>query len=103
MRILKLERMLEEKEPDARRLHEIVDAIIAEARCDEAAGVRKDKVLFVDWNTGEESFRDMQLMSHCKHGIITNSTFGWWGAYFIQNPEKITISPLAEINTTYHC
>ena len=46
MRILKLERMLEEKEPDARRLHEIVDAIIAEARCDEAAGVRKDKVLF---------------------------------------------------------
>lgn len=63
----------------------------------------KDKVLFVDWNTGEESFRDMQLMSHCKHGIITNSTFGWWGAYFIQNPEKITISPLAEINTTYHC
>lgn len=63
----------------------------------------KDKVYFVDWNTGEESYRDMQLMSHCKHGIITNSTFGWWGAYFIQNPNKITISPMAEINTTYHC
>lgn len=63
----------------------------------------KDKVFFVDWNTGEESYRDMQLMSHCKHGIITNSTFGWWGAYFIKNPNKITISPQAEINTTYHC
>jgi len=63
----------------------------------------KDKVKFVDWNTGEESYRDMQLMAHCKHGIITNSTFGWWGAYFIQNPEKITISPELTINTTHHC
>ena len=62
-----------------------------------------DRVMFVDWNSGDQSFRDMQLMTHCKHGIITNSTFGWWGAYLIQNPNKITISPLAEINTTYHC
>ena len=64
---------------------------------------KKDKVIFVDWNTGENSFRDMQLMSHCKHAIITNSSFGWWGAYFIQNPNKITISPSIEIDTTYHC
>lgn len=63
----------------------------------------KDKVFFVDWNTGQESYRDMQLMSHCKHAIITNSSFGWWGAYFIQNPDKITISPSIEIDTTYHC
>lgn len=63
----------------------------------------KDKVLFVDWNSGENSYRDMQLMSYCKHAIITNSTFGWWGAYFISNPNKITISPLIEIDTTVHC
>lgn len=65
----------------------------------------KDKVYFVDWNKGCESFRDMQLMAHCKHAVITNSSFGWWGAFFIQNPNKITISPKHEIstNTTCHC
>lgn len=65
--------------------------------------VTKDVIEYVDWNSGENSYRDMQLMSFCKHGIITNSTFGWWGAYFIKNPNKITISPMAEINTTHHC
>ncbi len=65
----------------------------------------RDVVRFVDWNTGTESFRDMQLMAHCKHAIITNSTFGWWGTYFISNLDKITISPIQEIdiNTTTHC
>lgn len=65
----------------------------------------KDKVYFVDWNKGEESYRDMQLMSYCKHAIITSSSFGWWGAFFIKNKNKITISPKEEctVNTTYHC
>ena len=54
----------------------------------------KDSIKFVDWNNGEDSYKDMQLMSCCKHGIITNSSFGWWGAFFIANPDKITISPL---------
>ncbi|WP_273164003.1 alpha-1,2-fucosyltransferase [Bacteroides fluxus] len=64
---------------------------------------KTDTVKFVDWNTGIESYRDMQLMGLCKHAIITNSSFGWWGAYFITNPRKITISPCIEIDTTYHC
>ena len=63
----------------------------------------KDIVKFVDWNGGTDSFRDMQLMAHCKHAIITNSTFGWWGAYFIPEENKIAVSPDITINTTYHC
>lgn len=61
----------------------------------------KDKVYFVDWNKGLESFRDMQLMAECKHQVITNSSFGWWGAWLNRNPNKITCSPSYMINTTH--
>jgi len=63
----------------------------------------KDAIEFVDWNKGEDSFRDMQLMSMCKHNIITPSSFGWWGAFLNTNPQKITISPRITMNTTHHC
>ena len=61
----------------------------------------RNKVLFVDWNKGENSYGDMQLMSYCKHAIMTNSTFGWWGAWLNTYPNKITYSPDFKINTTH--
>lgn len=49
--------------------------------------------IIVSHNRGMESFRDMQLMSLCKHNIVANSTFSTWGALLNSNPGKIVISP----------
>ena len=64
--------------------------------------MKKDKINFINWNQGLEYYRDMQLMSICKHNIVTSSSFGWWGAYFNNNPDKITCSPSVWLNTTNH-
>lgn len=63
--------------------------------------MKKDEIYFIDWNKSTESYRDMQLMAACKHQVITNSSFGWWGAWLNTNPNKITCSPNSNINTTH--
>lgn len=55
-------------------------------------------IRIVDWNDGDNSLFDMQLMSQCKHHICANSTFSMWGARLNSKPDKLMLRPLRHDN-----
>lgn len=55
--------------------------------------VRIPQATYIDWNQGKDSYLDMQLMSLCKHNVIANSSFSWWGAWLNPSLGKRVIVP----------
>lgn len=51
------------------------------------------KYVLVSNNRGKDSYKDMYLMSQCRHNIIANSSFSWWGAWLNEFETKIVLCP----------
>lgn len=48
---------------------------------------------FVSHNGADKHYEDLRLISQCRHHIIANSSFSWWGAWLCTYPGKIVIAP----------
>lgn len=49
--------------------------------------------LFVDPEADRSDAEDQYLMSLCRHHIIANSSFSWWGAWLNARADKVVIAP----------
>jgi hypothetical protein len=48
---------------------------------------------YVTNGPGEQPAEDLRLMSACRHHIMANSTFSWWGAWLNPSPDKLIVAP----------
>jgi len=46
-----------------------------------------------DTGFSEKDLIEMKVMSDCKHFILANSSFSWWGSYLSNSAQKIVIAP----------
>jgi hypothetical protein len=47
----------------------------------------------VDHNDSEHGYEDIEIMRHCSHFVIANSSFSWWGAWLSQARSKWVVAP----------
>lgn len=56
------------------------------------------QAVYVSHNGDEKNYEDLRLMTNCKHNIIGNSTFSWWGAWLGKKDGQIVIAPKCHLD-----
>jgi hypothetical protein len=49
--------------------------------CRKNLSLQENEAVFVGHNVGTDAWQDLMLMSRCRHHVIANSSFSWWGAW----------------------
>ena len=57
---------------------------------------------YVAHNGPEAAHEDLRLLQACRHHVIANSTFSWWGAWLSDRPDKIVIAPRRWLSDPRH-
>lgn len=53
----------------------------------------EENTIFMGDFQSYKDYEELFIMSRCKHNIIANSTFSWWGSWLNQFADRIVISP----------
>lgn len=53
----------------------------------------RHRVTFVDWNAPRPGPTDLDLMCRCRHHVLANSSFSWWGAWLGMRSGNFVLAP----------
>jgi hypothetical protein len=68
--------------------------VFSDCRSPSALSIVGEEMVRVENEGDDAQYEDLWLMSQCRHFVLANSTFSWWGAWLGRSRESIVVSPV---------